>query len=1232
MKSSSIHKRLFWLISLQYLICTAIFAQWAPLQYPGVIGGDFPVINDMDFRSETTGIAVSDNGIIVRTDNGGVDWDTIYTIPESYTFQEIKYFSDARVIAVGHKTVDPGCVPTPFQGIIATSVNNGDTWDTTSVDFNLNAVSFPTAQTGYIAGDCGRLLRSTDAGDNWIELTGTGTVENFEDVDFPSEAVGYLGMTNGQILKTINGASDWDPVNLIFLESTGKIQFFNELEGVTIGFGSGSDFVIIYTTDGGDNWNQFSGGSNELFFMFDHTRGFVGPIGAGLVAYVSESGDSVDFQQALPPAPEAWPLKRVIHFYDETTGYIAGTNTFYVFQPITHTVSGLIFEDENGDCLPQGGEATENKRIVQIEDTGTGAKAYATTDALGNYTLTVGEGNYLLSVVRPNSTWALCEDNVPLNLMDVPTDTIINLGLEIDTLCPVLEVDVATPLLTRCDTNRYFVSYFNRGTDVAENPHINLLFDKDLEVVSSTPDWTDFSGGLYTYNLDDLMPGDSGQIIIDAFLGCTETIEGQTHGVTAKIFPDDICDTLNPIWDQSSVRVDAECIGDSVTFQISNVGAGDIEAALEYIVIEDHILLTRGNFDLGAGLETAFVFYPNGGTLRLEADQSEGHPGRSMPSVAIEGCGINDEGAFSLGFVTQDPEDDLNPFISIENQESIDTNHVNFQDQIFAYPKGYGDGNYILPNTSVEYRIPFESPFFITPNAYRILAIPSEFQDISTIQPGVGSHAYDFSIIGGDTLQFIIADELPQGEKGFVKFRIDQQADNPDGTPLLQQFIIDIPVVDSVISQGSYQHNVSIDSFMTAPNGLIVSGEIHDPEGLPIEMAAVFIDQDNDNPSTGMDGFYTINVPGNYSQDSIHISLNKASLSPEGVSAYDLYLMHEYIENRYTTQWQQVIAADWDRNGLLEQQDILDIQELLGNSVSEPEAFVWRFIPEYPAQDGVPVSSTPAETYTISHPTLNNRANFQGVKLGDFNLSARANNTIPPDTTGLPIMVLEQPNQILQAGESYEIPFTLMQDQGELLSFQWMLYYNHEKLEVLELLPTRFGNNEVLNNLQLNTENPGMLVLTWYQPEVGATDDNLELFKIKVKAKQTVSSRELWTVSSDWLFPEAYLKDDTGTTKAFKVILQNKNENAFQGVLNLTPNPGRGIVFIDYQLDAGQDATIYVVDALGRLVRQYDTSDLSNPEGPVRLDTSTLSSGVYMVYLKTEPEKTEAMKRLIVVD
>jgi uncharacterized repeat protein (TIGR01451 family) len=231
--------------------------------------------------------------------------------------------------------------------------------------------------------------------------------------------------------------------------------------------------------------------------------------------------------------------------------------------------------------------------------------------------------------------------------------------------------------------------------------------------------------------------------------------------------------------------VSAGCQGDSAVFHISNVGDAAMNAPLSFIIIEDHIMFMQGPFWLDTLQDTTIVIYPEGKTLRLEAEQSPGHPGNSQPAIVLEGCG-NDP--FSTGYVVQLPMDDGDPFVDIDCQESIASYDPNDKR---GFPEGYGDEHYIRPNTELEYIIRFQNTGTDTAFLVVIRDTLSPWLDASGIRPGASSHPYKFEVYNTGVIKFTFPDiMLPDsatneaGSIGFVKYRIPQLPDNPVGAEI----------------------------------------------------------------------------------------------------------------------------------------------------------------------------------------------------------------------------------------------------------------------------------------------------------------------------------------------------------------------------------------------------------------------------------------------------------------
>jgi len=242
----------------------------------------------------------------------------------------------------------------------------------------------------------------------------------------------------------------------------------------------------------------------------------------------------------------------------------------------------------------------------------------------------------------------------------------------------------------RCFENTYYIKYCNDGTIDESNALVEVLFDEYLLVNNSSLPFTDLGNNLFSFDIGNVGVGECGTFTVDVLVDCDSTVLGQTHCVEARIFPDTFCLIPSTVWDSSSIQVTGSCVGDSVIFSIENVGTNAIsEPRVLKIVQDDIILFAEPIPTLIQNQIITKSVSAEGQTLRAEVQQSAGHPGKSMPTAVIEGCGV---GNLSLGFVTQFPMDDGNSFVDIDCQENIGAYDPNTK---AAYPTGYASQHFI---------------------------------------------------------------------------------------------------------------------------------------------------------------------------------------------------------------------------------------------------------------------------------------------------------------------------------------------------------------------------------------------------------------------------------------------------------------------------------------------------------------------------------------------------------
>ena len=511
--------------------------------------------------------------------------------------------------------------------------------------------------------------------------------------------------------------------------------------------------------------------------------------------------------------------------------------TFYEAPQDRLAFGGTAFFDLNANCaqdtdepgwigLPVEGYLFQNGAPV-----GDGEPILSAASGVGNYefifnftgdTLTsvntqpvflADTTNLQLLINIPNSLNTGCTSSYlvdvnahwPLGLSD------LNFAMQLEEGCSSPYVDIGVPFLRRCiGESAYTVSYANYGTEPVEDSFIELEFDDDLIVLSSTIPWTIVDGNTYTFPVGTLEPGSFGNFRVNVQVSC-DAVLGETHCTEARIFPDILCNEEN--YNGPSVEVSALCDEeeDEVRFRIENVGVEDMLLASTYIVVEDVIMLEQGDFTLNSGESTVLGFPANGSTYRIEATQVDGHPGFSFPSAAIEGCGTNEAGTFSLGFINLFPQDEFDPNVAIDCQSNIGSYDPNDKT---GYPLGVGEEHLILPNVDLDYRIRFQNTGTDTAFTVVIQDTLSPFLDPGSIQPGASSHFYTYQLLAGNVLEFrfpniLLPDSTTNlaGSQGFVQFSVKQQLDNPNGTLIENEASIYFDLNEPIVTNTT-QHRI----------------------------------------------------------------------------------------------------------------------------------------------------------------------------------------------------------------------------------------------------------------------------------------------------------------------------------------------------------------------------------------------------------------------------------------
>ncbi len=312
--------------------------------------GDW-VLWDVWFLDANKGFAVGDYGVILRTTDGGITWNSQLT-GTGNRLAGISFSDSLHGWIVGFKTI----LHTNDGGNTWTRQAKEITEDSNKVS-NFSEVFSIDSNTAWVVcevGESGIIYNTTDGGLTWIpQKTGVRTFiwdVFFTSPDTGSAVGGWCDNCNGgpyysgYILHTTNGGATWHlqyhDTSVIGFEG---IDFIDALTGVVVG----ARGTILCTTDGGDTWTRQASGTTvnlrDVCFVNADTGFVVGgesfpPYMGGTILRTTDGG-------------KTWTKQESATKYSLTEAYFTDTKTGIAigFRTILRTTSG-------GEPVPRKGQ------------------------------------------------------------------------------------------------------------------------------------------------------------------------------------------------------------------------------------------------------------------------------------------------------------------------------------------------------------------------------------------------------------------------------------------------------------------------------------------------------------------------------------------------------------------------------------------------------------------------------------------------------------------------------------------------------------------------------------------------------------------------------------------------------------------------------------------------------------------------------------------------------------
>lgn len=192
---------------------------------------DSPMLRDLAFPSFNIGYAVGWNGKIIKTSDSGDTWTDkpASGSAASRSYNSCFFINNNIGYAVGGNQTEDS-----IQTIIKTT-DGANTWNIQRDVFGnwLNSVFFVNDNLGFAVGDKGVVLKTENSGNTWTEISLNGVLadRNYNDVYFKDSNHGWLVGGNKTmdsictVLYTSDGGNNWNIIIDIIQNQANKIVF-----------------------------------------------------------------------------------------------------------------------------------------------------------------------------------------------------------------------------------------------------------------------------------------------------------------------------------------------------------------------------------------------------------------------------------------------------------------------------------------------------------------------------------------------------------------------------------------------------------------------------------------------------------------------------------------------------------------------------------------------------------------------------------------------------------------------------------------------------------------------------------------------------------------------------------------------------------------------------------------------------------------------------------------------
>jgi len=340
----------------------------------------------LDFINENTGYAAGNIGTVMKTTNGGMNWEL-----KNIGFEII-------LLSIFFIDENTGFVSGGNSGTILKTTNGGDNWQNvfsggTTFMWDIN---FPTRNTGYAVGLNGTIFKSTNSGLNWSQQNSNTTVPFFC-VDFLDSLNGVAG-GGAYLTKTTNGGLNWINQNIIFMDPFSQVTSLSFIDQSNIyGLTTGKS-EFLKTTNAGFSWNfnpinypSFSDIPRKMSFNGLNNGNIVTDL--GFILSTTNAGTSWTIDSSFKPLYRQIGVLFNVNRVSEQIAYVSGAGG----RVIKSTNAGINW------FTTTGGRYNYNTNYFVNQNTG----------------FTAGNDGKILKTTNAGLNWIEKQSNTIQNLNDV---------------------------------------------------------------------------------------------------------------------------------------------------------------------------------------------------------------------------------------------------------------------------------------------------------------------------------------------------------------------------------------------------------------------------------------------------------------------------------------------------------------------------------------------------------------------------------------------------------------------------------------------------------------------------------------------------------------------------------------------------------------------------------------------------------------------------------------------